>query len=79
MEQICSNGQEENSVQAKYCFICSYKLQDLETSNVKSEYRAIKGANTKKRINIKSMIGIIVGAVLGVLITQALLKPSIDK
>ena len=79
MEQICSNCQEENSVQAKYCSICGHKLLSSETSNVKSEYRAIKAGNPKKRVNIKSMIWIIVGAVLGVSITHALLKPSIDK
>ena len=79
MKTICSNCQAENDGNSKYCSICGYKLPILENQNVKTEAEQLKVAKPKKKLDTKTLIGIVVGVVVGLFVTQSLFKPSIDK
>jgi hypothetical protein len=79
MKNICSNCQEENNGNSKYCSICGYKLPILENKNVKTEYEPLHVSKPKRKFDLKTFIGFIIGFVIIFFATQSLFKPSIDK
>ncbi len=79
MKSICTNCNIENDAALKYCSICGYELPKTENKELKSKSDATTKPNTKKRLDAKTLIGVVVGAVVGLFVTQSLFKPSIDK
>jgi hypothetical protein len=79
MKTICSNCQEENELNSKYCSICGFKLPIIENQNndTKIELREITTKN--KKFNLKTFAGFIVGFIIMFLVIQLALKPSIEK
>ena len=79
MKTICSNCQAENDRNSKYCSICGYKLPIIENQNVKNEVEQLKAIKPKRKFDLKTFIGFIIGFVVMFFVSQSLFKPSIDK
>ena len=79
MKTICTNCQTENDVNSKYCSVCGYKLPIVEIQNVKTEIDQTKATKPKRKFDLKTFIGFIVGFIVMFFVTQSLFKPSIDK
>ncbi len=75
MKKICSNCEEENRIDSKYCSKCGYKLPVVE----KIEEVKVEPLPRKKiAVNYKAIIGFIVGFIVMFFLTQRLFNPSID-
>lgn len=81
MKTICSNCQEENNENSKYCSVCGYKLPVLEhdNENLKTEVEQLKATKPKRKFDLKTSIGFIIGFFIMFFVSQSLFKPSIDK
>jgi hypothetical protein len=79
MKNICSNCQAENDGNAKYCSICGYKLPIIENQNVKKEIDQLKAIKPKRKYDLKTFIGFIIGFIVMFFVSQSLFKPSFDK
>ena len=79
MKIICTNCQIENNTNSKYCSACGYKLPISENQKIETEIEQTKARKPKRKFDLKSIIGYTVGFVIMILVTQSLLKPSIDK
>lgn len=79
MKTICSNCEAENEINSKYCSVCGYKLPLLENQNVKTEIEQTQVAKPKRKFDLKTFIGFIVGFIIMFFVTQSFFKPSFDK
>lgn len=78
MKTICSNCQAENNDNSKYCSVCGYELAKVENQTLEnSDAQSIK-EKPKKKLDLKTTIGVIVGVIFGLFVTQNLFKPSDD-
>ena len=78
MKLICSNCQTENNGNSKYCSACGYELPLVENEILQNNNTLPIEAKAKKKIDLKTTIGIIIGVVFGLFVTQNLFKPSVD-
>ena len=78
MKSVCKNCNIENDAILKYCSICGYELPKAEIKELKSKTENIKKLDTKKTLNKKTLIGVIVGVVVGLFVTQSIIKPNIE-
>ena len=75
MKNTCSNCEEENRIDSKYCSKCGYKLPVVE----KIEEVKVEPLPRKKiAVNYKAILGFIVGFIVMFFVTQKLFFPSID-
>lgn len=79
MKNICSNCETENDVNAKYCSACGYKLPIIEKPNNSTETEPKKTIKPKRKFDLKTFLGFVVGFIIMFFVTQSLFKPSIDK
>jgi hypothetical protein len=79
MKKNCPNCQAENDFSSKYCSICGFKLPITDSENLKPEVEDLKVKKTKRKFDIKTFIGFIIGFIIMFFVTQSLFKPSIDK
>ena len=79
MKIICSNCQAENDGKSKYCSICGFKLPITENQNIETEVEKLKLAKPKRKFDLKTFIGFMVGFIIMFFVSQSLFKPSIDK
>ncbi|OXA86610.1 zinc ribbon domain-containing protein [Flavobacterium hercynium] len=79
MKNICSNCEAENEVSAKYCSACGYELPRIESQTIKTEISPAKKTASKRKFDLKTFLGFIVGFLVMFFVTQSLFKPSIDK
>lgn len=79
MKTICSNCEAENETTSKYCSVCGYQLPLLENQNVKAEIEETKATKPKRKFDLKTTIGFIIGFTIMSFVTQSLLKPTFDK
>lgn len=78
MKIICSNCQTENDENSKYCSICGYKLAILENQNKQNAVEDLKVENKKKKFDLKTFIGFVIGFIVMFFITQSFFKPSMN-
>ena len=79
MKITCSNCQTENDGNSKYCSICGYQLPIVENQNAETAVEQVKVAKPKRKFDLKTFIGFIIGFIVMFFVTQSLFKPSIDK
>ena len=79
MKKKCSNCQAENDINSKYCSVCGFQLPITDNDNLKPEVEDLKAKKTKRKFDIKTFIGFIIGFAIMFFATQSLFKPSIDK
>ena len=79
MKIICSNCQAENDGKSKYCSICGFKLPITENQNIETEVEKLKEIKPKRKFDLKTLIGFLVGFCIMFYVTQYFLKPSIDR
>ena len=79
MKKNCPNCQAENDLGSKYCSICGFKLPITDSENLKPEVEDSKAKKSKRKFDIKTFIGFIIGFIIMFFVTQSLFKPSIDK
>ena len=79
MKKNCSNCQAENELNSKYCSICGFKFPITDSENLKPEVKDLEAIKPKRKFNIKTFIGFIIGFVIMFFVTQSIFKPSIDK
>ncbi|MHC0440951.1 zinc-ribbon domain-containing protein [Flavobacterium sp. 3-210] len=79
MKNICSNCEAENEINSKYCSVCGYKLPLLEDQNVKTKIEQTKVTKPKRKFDLKTAIGFIVGFIIMFFVTQSFFKPTFDK
>jgi hypothetical protein len=79
MKTICSNCEAENEINSKYCSVCGYKLPLLDNQNVKTEIEQTKVTKPKRKFDLKTFFGFVVGFIIMFFVTQSFFKPSIDK
>jgi hypothetical protein len=79
MKNICSNCEAENEINSKYCSVCGYKLPILENQKMKTESEQTKVTKPKRKFDLKTAIGFIVGFIIMFFVTQSFFKPSVDK
>lgn len=79
MKKICSNCEAENEITSKYCSVCGYKLPLIENQDTKTETEQPKATKPKRKFDLKTFIGFIVGFIIMFFVTQSFFKPSFDK
>lgn len=79
MKNSCSNCEAENEINSKYCSVCGYKLPHIENQDIKTEIEQTKIAKPKRKFDLKTFIGFIVGFIIMFFVTQSFFKPSFDK
>jgi hypothetical protein len=79
MKNICSNCEAENEITSKYCSVCGYKLPLTENQDAKIEIEQPKATKPKRKFDLKTFIGFIIGFIIMFFVTQSLFKPSFDK
>jgi hypothetical protein len=79
MKKNCSNCQAENDINSKYCSVCGFQLPITDSGNLKPEVEDLKAKKPKRKFDIKTFIGFIIGFIIMFFVTQSLFKPSIDK
>lgn len=79
MKKKCLNCEAENDINSKYCSVCGFQLPITGDENLKPEVEHLKTAKPKRKFDIKTLIGFIIGFVVMFFVTQSLFKPSIDK
>ncbi|WP_163399705.1 zinc ribbon domain-containing protein [Flavobacterium fluviatile] len=79
MKKKCSNCQTENDINSKYCSVCGFQLPITDYENLKPEVEDLKAKKPKRKFDIKTFIGFIIGFIIMFFVTQSLFKPSIDK
>lgn len=79
MKIKCSNCEEENENNSKYCNGCGFSLPVLEDQNSISELKSNNKNKPKKKYDIKTSIGVIIGVSVMSFFSQSLFKPSLDK
>jgi hypothetical protein len=79
MKNVCSNCQSENDENSKYCSVCGYRLPILENQNVTTKVEEVNDTKSKKKFDLKTLIGFIIGFTVMFFVSQSLFKPSIDK
>ena len=79
MKNVCSNCEAENEINSKYCSVCGYKLPVIESPINVSEKEQTKVPESKRKVNLKTSLGFVVGFVVMFFVAQSLFKPSVDK
>lgn len=79
MKTVCSNCEAENEINSKYCSICGFKLPLMENQNTKTEIEQTKATKPKRKFDLKTFLGFVVGFIVMFFLTQLFFKPSIDK
>lgn len=79
MKIICTNCEAENDANAKYCSICGFKLPVIENPEQTTELKNLNEKKPKKKFDIKTLIGFLIGFGVMFYVTQYLLSPSVDK
>jgi hypothetical protein len=79
MKTICSNCEAENEINSKYCSVCGYKLPLLENQNVKTEIEQTKVTKPKRKFDLKTFLGFVVGFIIMFFVAQSFFKPTFDK
>jgi hypothetical protein len=74
---ICTNCKTENSITAKYCSICGFKLAEIEISNTTASLK--KEEKRKPKFDFKTILGFIVGFVVMFFVAKTLFSPTFDK
>jgi len=78
MEITCTNCQAENSRESKYCASCGYQLPLLASQEEIKVATAPQELKSKRKLNLKTVGGFVLGFVVMYFVGQQLFKPSID-
>lgn len=78
MQITCTNCQAENESSSKYCNICGFQLPVVAIPEVEEVIDKGKMTKDKRKFDLKTFLGFIVGFIVMFFVAQSLFKPSID-
>ena len=78
MKIICSNCATENEKTSKYCSVCGYKISSSEIETKSEEKITELKGKTKRKLDIKTILGFVLGFFVMFYFSQYFFNPSID-
>ncbi len=81
MKNTCIHCHAENDLASKYCSTCGYALPVVQAETNNDAVKTEKKPKNKTNLNVKTVIGIVIGSVFGYYISQLIFNPSqsVDK
>ncbi|AWI26077.1 zinc ribbon domain-containing protein [Flavobacterium pallidum] len=79
MKITCSHCHAENDAGLKYCVTCGYALPVPEIQQQPITTKSEGKPKRTSKINMKTIIGIVIGTVFGTFISQYIFFPSVER
>ncbi|WP_445711835.1 zinc ribbon domain-containing protein [Flavobacterium sp.] len=78
MKVICSNCEAENQETSKYCSVCGYKISTITNNKEVEETKVEKPKKGKRKLDLKTILGFVLGFFAMFYLTQYFFKPSMN-